>query len=376
MPTVVRAPPHASANHTTLDIPERQLLEFFAGDQFQGHHRVLNASLGNGRWIVTSPTLDTYATDFSGAGVVPLTRNCPFPLQDRPYFTFDHLDMATLQRMRATAAALLAVMGGTPQPPPKAAGAEWFYADPAHERFSEAVEDYVLTADSTVVRGCSALVVDTAEAEESWTVLEHVTEKYKEEWFSDKREGAGRDPRLLPLPALPEGRGYTVREAHAKASAIAAKFRCFKGPSAALELLTALVASGLEPAAYCAQFEAASGLPAKSALAHELRVLFHALALLIGVDRIDPHQSAAAEHLCRRILQVQKAVRRNPKAPDFEGLEAYMAHAADPSLALAASSFEAHIGDVLKAESAILKQSRLAKEEWSAVAKAKAKAGS
>ena len=329
-------------------------------------------SLGSGKWICASPTLDVYVSDFTDADMVPLERDAPFPLEDRPHFAFDRLSDAELQRLRATASNLHSVLGGGPAVPIRAAGADWYYADPANEKFGENVEDFVMLSQSTVTRGGMALAEQRDAEGNSWAFIEHVASQDKPEWLSDKREGAGRDPRLLPLPALPEGRGYSLKDALAVASTVPGKFRGFNGPSSAKEILAALVASGLEPAAYCAQFEVASGLAPKSALAHELRMHFTSLVLAIGVDRTDPHQSAAIEHICRRIVQIQKAVRRCAKSPDFEGLEAYMRHTADPGLALAANDFEAHISTVLKDERIILKETRLTREEQVALAKRKA----
>ena len=52
-----------------------------------------------------------------------------------------------------------------------------------------------------------------------------------------------------------------------------------------------------------------------------------------------------------------------------------MRHTADPTLALAASAFEAHISTVLKDERVIMMESRLSREEQLALAKRKGGAG-
>ena len=94
------------------------------------------------------------------------------------------------------------------------------------------------------------------------------------------------------------------------------------------------------------------------------------------VDRFDLPQTSTGEHLCRRLLQVQAAVKRNPKMPDFEGLEPYLDHVGEASSPLSASSFEAHVASTLKDKAAIMRQMRLAKEEKEAVdAKKKKEAG-
>ena len=92
-------------------------------------------------------------------------------------------------------------------------------------------------------------------------------------------------------------------------------------------------------------------------------MIFQAIHLYMTVDHCDPHRSATMEHFARRLLQIQKAVKRSPKVPDFEGLELYMNHLLDPSGAAHAPSFDAHIASVTKDEMVVLKQMRLAKEE-------------
>eukprot|EP00974_Lingulodinium_polyedra_P038258 3667411-Lingulodinium_polyedra.AAC.1 len=42
---------------------------------------------------------------------------------------------------------------------------------------------------------------------------------------------------------------------------------------------------------------------------------------LVSFDQLNAHGLAGCELLCRRILQVQRAVKRSPKSPDFRGLE-------------------------------------------------------
>ena len=44
---------------------------------------------------------------------------------------------------------------------------------------------------------------------------------------------------------------------------------------------------------------------------------------------MDGRHSAAAEHIARRILQQQAALRKDPKSANYDSLEPYMAHAMD-----------------------------------------------
>ena len=59
---------------------------------------------------------------------------------------------------------------------------------------------------------------------------------------------------------------------------------------------------------------------------------------------------------------MQKAVSRSAKNPDFDGLEVYLSHMADPGMALAATGFDEHVANTLKVQSAVQNQQRLAQE--------------
>ena len=68
---------------------------------------------------------------------------------------------------------------------------------------------------------------------------------------------------------------------------------------------------------------------------------------------------------------IQRAVRRNSRSPDFEGLECFLANSLDPHGGLVALDFERYIAEVQKSEAQVLKQQRLAKEETEANEKRK-----
>ena len=82
-----------------------------------------------------------------------------------------------------------------------------------------------------------------------------------------------------------------------------------------------------------------------------------------GPSVVEERQLYCGEHITRRILQILAAVRRNPNAPDFEGLDAYMRHMADGTGQLRAPKFGQHIAALMKEEAVVLKQTRLAREE-------------
>ena len=69
----------------------------------------------------------------------------------------------------------------------------------------------------------------------------------------------------------------------------------------------------------------------------------------------------------------QKAVKRNCKAPDFEGLEIYLSHRFDASGGVVSSNFDKHISELQRNEATIMKQMKLWHEETEAKTKNKNK---
>ena len=63
MPQVIRAAPHRSANELSLDISERQVLIYYAGDALPWHSRLLLYHLADGKWVVVTPTGDIQIQD-------------------------------------------------------------------------------------------------------------------------------------------------------------------------------------------------------------------------------------------------------------------------------------------------------------------------
>ena len=114
------------------------------------------------------------------------------------------------------------------------------------------------------------------------------------------------------------------------------------------------------------RFVLSSGIMSRSALCLESGFLVHSLHLMVCVGGLDPYRSTTAEHVARRIVQIQRAVRRSPKTHDFEGLSEYMTHVADPSGAVGAPSLDVRVAVVSKAEAVVLEQLRLQREETEA----------
>jgi hypothetical protein len=95
----------------------------------------------------------------------------------------------------------------------------------------------------------------------------------------------------------------------------------------------------------------------------EHRLLLEIMRTLLETDQVDISSLAGSELLVRRIFQIELAVERNPRTPDFEGLEALLETIAKPSGGLNVPSLSKWFSDHQQKEAFTLKQFRLAAEE-------------
>ena len=93
------------------------------------------------------------------------------------------------------------------------------------------------------------------------------------------------------------------------------------------------------------------------------KTIFHALALFQTYDQVDVPALAGAEYLARRAIQVQRAVKANPKSPSFQGLEKMCDHSLDEGQGLATQDFTKHFAEISEADARIMKQQRLLRSE-------------
>ena len=77
-----------------------------------------------------------------------------------------------------------------------------------------------------------------------------------------------------------------------------------------------------------------------AAIAVEFVSNLTALHFMVAVELVDLFNSSSAEHVARRALLIQQAVRKNPGAPAFAGLEAYMRHRHDLGGGLLTTEFD------------------------------------
>ena len=85
--------------------------------------------------------------------------------------------------------------------------------------------------------------------------------------------------------------------------------------------------------------------------------------MLCQWDQLDPSSLASVEILVRRVHQIEIAVKKNPKQPDYEGLESLLETAVDSSGSAVLPGITTWLAERQKDEAFVLKQSRLWADE-------------
>ena len=130
-----------------------------------------------------------------------------------------------------------------------------------------------------------------------------------------------------------------------------------------VEFLQSLRAQGQSLTTHHHEWARKSGVNVNGAAAREHFFLSEVLRWEVQFDQLDVSMLASTELLFRRLVQIEAAVRRNPKVPDFSGLDVLMSAATDESGAATTAVFTQWVADRQKDQATIAKQGRLLREE-------------
>lgn len=354
----------------SLDVPERQILVYYPNDAVPWHHRLLFFRVAGSTWVWSTPDFSIQVDSLQDRRIRALPRNSPLPDLGERVYVFDPIDDAQLLALRTEARAMAEVMGadlsGTAQPALGVPEALWLYSDTGEDTFNTEVAGTDISRPTTVVRGRWALVHtgEDDDGEQIFSVAERVKEKDRRQWLEHKRSGSGRDPRLS-TPRTSAAGEPVVDLAAAVVALKPTKMPgwVFDGPNAAPDFLQGVLSAGLTLLTFQAYWEKKSGVNPASGAAMEHGVLLMILHLLVNFDQLDVSNVAGAEQLVRRLLMIQRAVRKNPKAPNWSGLNYYLTNKLDESGGVVVAAFDKHVAALKHSEAFILKQERLWLEE-------------
>ncbi|CAK0878561.1 unnamed protein product, partial [Prorocentrum cordatum] len=361
----------AAAAMRTLDVPEAQVcVNYDDDDNFRWHHRVLLEQLSPGVWVAATPDGEVLTLDLSKHLVVPLRRGSAFPVRVRgQVYAFGDQSDEDIEALRVEARGLALVMGVS-GPAGTAGGVvpRWIVSDPGSPEFGRELDLHLIGNPERLISR-DAVGIAMLSEEEGWVSVENVQQADEEDWRAEKRRGPGRDPRILPLARRGRGVQVTLGEAIAKMNAVDFDDWPFRGPKALPELLAAILATGLTLTSYWGYWVSESGVSRNAAVAQEVRHALNQLHHAVTYDLVDPSNLASLELLGRRVLQIQRAVKRCPRHPSFEGLGLMLSSSLDESGGVVTSRFDAFVAEEQKSQGIILKQERMYREEQESEAK-------
>eukprot|EP00435_Cladocopium_sp_Y103_P018992 s1272_g4.t1 len=355
----------------TLDIPEMQILAEFPGERLDMHHRILWYRVDRAVWIISTPDHDVYEEDFDGTTVVSLGRNSLYPADQagRMYIPDNDDIMSQYAELKRQADALAVIRGCVDRPGVTVSDgvqtdAHWRVADVDSKRFGEIIPP------GDLLDGSCNVILKVGEVQKRLhlkgdEILTLELVKDFTSWSERKRPGlpggdAG-DLRLLGCSRLSSGkRQLPLTEALTKMADTKFEDWPHRGPKATREFLESVAENGGDLANYHSSFMRKSGLSENSAASHEYKNLLGILKLAVSYDQVDCSNLASIEQVVRRILEIQVAVRRNPKHPTFDSFDYNTRGVVDEVGGARAAGYAEWMAEQQKAEAKALKSTR----EW------------
>ena len=302
-----------------VDVSDPQVIIEYPDDDegFYWHHRILIRRVAGPRWVGLTPDFDLENIDLSTRNHKIVERGGAFPQAQRPYvYAFDPVSQARVDSFKRSAA-LMATVWGDSLDAVMGERSIWLRADPSDPKFGEEVADELLTDAATGVNLESKGVVVLAG---DLVFVERVPETDKEEWLRKKRPGG--DARLLGDHFDRAGaRHLPLPEAVALMREVELPGFPLAGPRGFKELNASVAQAGFSWTQYHAEWVAKSGVADGAAVAHTHRNLAETFRLMHHYDQIDGSSLAVGEQLARWMIQTETAVERNPRFPDYSGLD-------------------------------------------------------
>ncbi|CAE8613579.1 unnamed protein product [Polarella glacialis] len=345
----------------SLDLVEPQVLIEFPldPDGFFWHHRILLKRIAGPTWLALTPDHNICRRNLETSHHMVLERASQFPAAQRPFvYAFDPIDRATLEgfkRIASTQAALLGDAGDV-----EVQAYLWVVCDFTRPDYGNAV-DYRLVNDALtgvafeskgiVKMGNEEVFVEKVQADKlaAWAAKAFKDASYTR-LLGDHRDAAGK--RKLDLSSAVAMMRETKMDDFP-----------LQGVRACREYLSAISEGPGNINSYHAEWVRLSGVNEASAVCHSHRTLSETMRLLIIFDQVDLSNMAGGEQLIRWIIQIETAVERNPKLPDFSGLDIVTGATASSEGKALAPKFGEWITERMKSRATIWKSQRLYNEE-------------
>ena len=302
----------------TLDIPEIQVIEHYPNDpEFIWHHRILLKRVSGAVWIALTPDLDLARHDLSIQEHVVLDCSATFPQRLRLHaYAHDFISRSALNNFKCRAGTQAVVLGDSMDK--EVEELVWVIAMANRSDFGHVISDDIMDESA------GAVTLDTrgvAPIEGEQVFVERTLRSE----FDNFRLTVPKDMADLRLLGL-----HTDAACKRKLP-LSDVVALMKGPDfddfplggirAAKEYHSAVSEGAGNFTFYHSEWTRLSGMSEQSAVSHVHCNVCEVLRLLHYYDQIDVSATAGGEMPTRWLIQSEISVERNPRHPDYSGID-------------------------------------------------------
>ncbi|CAK0895895.1 unnamed protein product [Prorocentrum cordatum] len=245
-------------------------------------------------------------------------------------------------------------------------GDKWYVSDPTSSHFGEEVPPQVLANEEVLVRRGD---VGLVRLDDVWIHAIKVSEGQNfDAYLARARGGAGRGPRVVGDERDQDGGRYIdFRDSVRRMKETTIPGWPLQGRRATREAVLSLRDGGQGNwEEHHATWLRRSGVAERGNVAREHHMICVSLRMMQQFDQLDLFNIAGAEYLVRRLKQLESATRKNPRAPDFEGLDLILDAGVDDTGGMVLPEFDGWVGDQARARAQTMKANRQWQEERTA----------
>ncbi|CAK0825870.1 unnamed protein product [Prorocentrum cordatum] len=315
--------------------------------------------MGDGRWMCLTPDMEITQHNLNELRHYVLDRNAQFPRWVLAgLYAFDPIDPGELLELKRQARQRAALLGaGDPE---DEADLAWVIAEPQDARFGEVVPEDVVENPNRCAHLRRKGIVMLGGQER---MIELISRDERGVWMKERKESCV-DIRLNGDQRTKIGRrDVDFRDAVEQMEQVELADYTDLGPRAMGEFITSVAVGSGNLTSYQAEWERMSGVFSGGAQCHEHRSLLEIARRAICMDQLNVKNLHCMEALVTRVIQIEMAVQRNPRHPDFSGLEDAVGGPTGATDSAAVPRYTEFAVARQKDRANILKQMRLHKEE-------------
>ncbi|CAK0831794.1 unnamed protein product [Prorocentrum cordatum] len=349
------------ADVLTLDIGDPQILVHYPDDEngFLWHHRVLLFRVSDDIWISLTPDLALVRLKLLDIRHEVLERRAPFPAHlGHQVYAHDPIAAAALAGFRRRAKIQGQLLGvGQVDVVERMI---WVVAEPRSARFGEVIDSAIMDDDA---RGTGFDTKGVAVVDGEEIFVQKIAASKLDDFKKETKADLG-DVRTLGDHLDDAGqRCLRLSEAVALMRDTDQPNFPLAGVRSVKEFLESVASGPGNMTSYQAEWERLSGVGEGSAVNHVHRNLCEVIRLMHSWDQVDASMLASAELIVRWLVQTEIAVERNPRHPDYSGLDIVISAPVNAAGRATTNKFNSWVTDKLKERAQIWKQERLYREE-------------